>query len=48
MKTKIFNAWILTMNEQLEEIPCGEIVFEEDQIIYVGEKSEIQADNSSQ
>lgn len=44
MRTKIKNAWILTMNENMDEYPCGEIVFDEKQILYVGEKSKIQAE----
>ncbi len=37
MITKITNAWILTMNENMDEFKYGDILYEDDKIIYVGE-----------
>lgn len=44
MRTKIKNAWILTCNEKMEEFIDGEIIFEEDKIVYVGNRSDEAAD----
>lgn len=45
MKTKIKHAWILTMDEEMHEYEDGELVFEDDQILYVGPQSSIEADH---
>ncbi len=44
MKTKITNAWILTCNEKMDEFLGGDILIENDKILYVGEKCDIKAD----
>lgn len=44
MRTKIKNAWILTCNEKMDEFFDGEIIFEQDKIVYVGKKSDEYAD----
>ena len=36
MRTLIKNAWILTMNEKMQEYKDGQIVIEDDKILYVG------------
>jgi len=44
MRTKIYNALILTINSELEIIPNGCMIFEDDLIIYIGAESEDNID----
>ena len=44
MRTKIKNAWILTIDDKMHEYPDGEIIIEDDIIQYVGAASSQSAD----
>ena len=43
MRTLIKNAWILTMNEKMQEYKDGQIVIEDDKILYVGKPKEFDS-----